>query len=179
MVEEENSVKDTKTTSKRSSLSLYVLITVIVQGVLTFCGFYFLGGQPTGEPKEEELDSHAADHYDDAEEEKEETEELEEGEEILGAIYPLDLFLVNLKDQGVIRIEVQLQFIDRDIPHRLHSRMPLLRDTIISIVSQKNRKDLLETKGRETLRQDIKKLVNDRLMKELVKGVLFTQYIVQ
>jgi flagellar basal body-associated protein FliL len=132
-----------------------------------------------GETPKEELSSDAASKEEEETEELEEQDELKEGEEIFGAIYPLEMFLVNLKDGGVIRVEMQLQFTSRDVPRRLYSRMPLIRDTIISILSQKGKSDVLEKKGREQLRADVKKLVNERLMSELVSVVLFTQYIVQ
>jgi flagellar FliL protein len=155
-----------------------VLLLIVVQVAATLGGMYLFKSNKA-EATKEELPSDAAAKEEEETAEPEEQEELKEGEEIFGAIYPLEMFLVNLKDGGVIRVEVQLQFTSREIPRRLYSRMPLIRDTVISILSQKTRGDVLERKGREQLRADVKKLVNDRLMGELVSVVLFTQYIVQ
>jgi flagellar FliL protein len=155
-----------------------VILIVVVQVAATFGGLYLFRSSKA-EVTKEELPSDAASKEEEETAEPEEQEELKEGEEIFGAIYPLEMFLVNLKDGGVIRIEMQLQFTGREVPRRLFSRMPIIRDTVISILSQKNKADVLEKKGREQLRADVKKLVNERLMGELVNVVLFTQYIVQ
>lgn len=155
-----------------------VLLIIVVQVAATLGGMYLF--RPTkAEAKKEELPSDAASKEEDEAVDEEGQEELKEGEEIFGAIYPLEMFLVNLKDGGVIRLEIQLQFTSRDVPRRIYSRMPIIRDTVISILSQKSKADVLEKKGREQLRADVKKLVNERLMGELVSVVLFTQYIVQ
>lgn len=155
-----------------------VIVIVVVQVAATLGGMYLFRSSKA-EATKEELPSDAASKEEDEAVETEEQAELKEGEEIFGAIYPLEMFLVNLKDGGVIRIEIQLQFTGREVPRRLFSRMPVIRDTVISILSQKSKADVLEKKGREQLRADVKKLVNERLMGELVSVVLFTQYIVQ
>jgi len=155
-----------------------ILLIIVVQVGATLGGMYLFRSSKA-EATKEELPSDAASKEENEAVEPEEQDELKEGEEIFGAIYPLEMFLVNLKDGGVIRVEMQLQFTSREVPRRLYSRMPIIRDTVISILSQKSKADVLEKKGREQLRADVKKLVNERLMGELVSVVLFTQYIVQ
>jgi len=181
MAEEKEEIQEAEKEVKKggSSFKLVVIVTliVIVQVAATLGGMYLFKGTKA-ELTKEELDSDAA-AKEEAEAEEVEEEDLKEGEEILGAIYPLEMFIVNLKNDGVIRVEMQLQFTTREVPRRLYSRMPLIRDTVISILSQKAKDDILQNKGREILRADVKKLVNERLMGDLVSAVLFTQYIVQ
>lgn len=106
-------------------------------------------------------------------------EELQEGEAPLGALFPMDLFIVNLKDKGYIRVELQLMFGERTVPRRVYSRVPRLRDRIIEILAQKKRQAVLSQKGRKILREDIKRNADAVIGKKLVEGVLFTQYVVQ
>ncbi|NBS70712.1 hypothetical protein EBT31_17635, partial [bacterium] len=56
--------------------------------------------------------------------------ELEEGEELLGAIVPLDTFLLNLAKGKYIRMQVQLEFSGLDIPKSFYSRAVPIRDSI-------------------------------------------------
>ena len=106
-------------------------------------------------------------------------EELEEGEEILGAIAPLDTFVVNLKGGRFIRLQMQLEFVERDVPQRLLQRAAIVRDAIITLLTTKSAEDMLEREGKEKLRKEVRNLVNEALKKELVKKVYFTQFVVQ
>jgi flagellar FliL protein len=110
---------------------------------------------------------------------KEAEVELEEGEELLGAIAPLDAFVVNLKGGRFIRLQVQLEFVERDVPNRLAQRAAIIRDAIITLLTTKSADEVLERDGKERLRKDLRALVNEALHKELVKQVYFTQFVVQ
>ena len=105
--------------------------------------------------------------------------ELEEGEELLGAIVPLDTFLLNLAKGKYIRMQVQLEFSGLDIPKSFYSRAVPIRDSIITFVTQQKAEDLESAQGKEALREEIKKLVNFQLRKELVRRVYFTQFVIQ
>lgn len=108
-----------------------------------------------------------------------EEDALEEGEEALGAIYPLEAFVVNLEGGRYIRIQAQLEFTGRDVPKRFYTRLVPVRDGIITLLSKKKQDDVLSDKGKENLKKDIKDLVNEVLRKEEVKQVYFTQFVVQ
>jgi flagellar FliL protein len=177
----ENSKDDVQGNRRRSRGSIWLIVTivVIVQIVATLGGFYFFVKPVASEVEFEEVPSDAAEHEEEDEGEDPEDLGIKEGEELLGAIYPLEMFISNLSDGGVIRVEIQLEFTSREIPRRLSSRMPVIRDTILSILAQKSRDALLGSKGREIFKQDVKTLVNQRLMNDVVKSVLFTQYVIQ
>jgi flagellar protein FliL len=106
-------------------------------------------------------------------------EELQEGEEILGAIAPLDAFVVNLRGGRFIRVQVQLEFVERDVPKRLFQRAAIVRDAIITLLTTKSAEEMLDREGKEKLRKEIRSLVNESIRKELVKQVYFTQFVVQ
>ena len=110
---------------------------------------------------------------------KEAEEEVEEGEEVLGAIAPVDPFVVNLKGGRFIRLQMQLEFVERDIPSRLLQRAPIVRDAVITLLTTKTADDMLERDGKEKLRKELRNLVNEAMKKELVKQVYFTQFVVQ
>jgi len=106
-------------------------------------------------------------------------EELTEGEKPLGAIYPLESFVVNLSGGRYIRAQVRLEFETRDIPKKFYTRLVPVRDGLISVISSKRADDLLTSEGREGLKRDIRDRVNEVLKKEDVKNVYFTQFVIQ
>ena len=110
---------------------------------------------------------------------KDAEEEVQDGEEILGAIAPLDPFVVNLKGGRFIRLQLQLEFVERDVPKRLLQRAAIVRDAIITLLTTKTADEMLDREGKEKLRKDVKNLVNEAIRKELVKQVYFTQFVVQ
>ena len=106
-------------------------------------------------------------------------EELGEDEERLGGIAPLDTFVVNLSGGRYIRVQVQLEFQELEIPGRFISRSVPIRDGIISILAKKTASDLETTKGRDTLKSEIKNFINEFIRREDVKRVYFTQFVIQ
>jgi flagellar FliL protein len=106
-------------------------------------------------------------------------DELDEGEEPLGAILPFDTLVVNLSEGGYLRLQLQLEFDDQDVPRRAYARLIPMRDAMITLLSSRNASELLSTNGKNHLKTDLKELVNDLLRKELVKDVYFTQFVIQ
>lgn len=106
-------------------------------------------------------------------------EELEEGEEVLGAVVPLDAFVLNLKGGRFVKFQIQIEFVERDVPKKFLQRAAIIRDGIITLVNNRSADDVLEREGKEKLRKDIRNVVNEAMRKELVKQVYFTQFVVQ
>lgn len=108
-----------------------------------------------------------------------EEDELSEGEEPLGALFPLDTFVVNLAGGRFIRVQVQIEFQSRDVPKRFYAKLIPIRDGIISILAARSANDLSNEKGREQLKLAIKELANEAMRKEDAKKIYFTQFIIQ
>jgi len=106
-------------------------------------------------------------------------DELADGEDPIGAIIPFDTFVVNLPDNKFARVQIQVEFTALEVPRRFYVKLVPLRDAIISLLTQKNPQELMTTKGKDSLRSDIKDLMNETLKKEDVKRVYFTQFVIQ
>jgi flagellar FliL protein len=106
-------------------------------------------------------------------------EELAEGEEPLGAIFPLDAFVVNLNGGRFVRCQVQLEFSGREVPRKFYPRIVLVRDTLISLLASKTQDDLATVRGRDALKGEIRDAVNGILRNDDVKRVYFTQFVIQ
>ena len=167
---------------KKSNKKMLLIVGGVIFLVLAIgapVAFFTLKGG-TEEKKTEEVGADAAQEGGPAalEGQNEEEDVLDEGEEALGAIFPLDTFTVNLSGGRYIRAQIQLEFRDREVPKRLYGKLVPLRDSIIAVLSTRTAEDLSNEKGRAALKGEIKDLVNELMHKEEVKRVYFTQFLV-
>lgn len=180
--EGEGQTAPASTSGKRSKLLIIggvVFLVLISAGIPTTL---LLMKNKDSEQKAEELDKEAASHDTSAESESrlaEQEEQIEEGEEVLGAIIPFDTFVVNLDGGRYARIQAQIEFSGLTIPRRFYSKVPVMRDTVITLLTQRTADQLLNAKGKENLRESIKNKLNEILKHEDVKRIYFTQFVVQ
>jgi flagellar FliL protein len=104
---------------------------------------------------------------------------LDEGEEGLGAIFPLETFVVNLQGGRFIRCQMQLEFQSREVPRRFYAKLVPIRDAIISLLTKRQADDVVSEKGKGALKGEIKEIVNEIMHREDVKTIYFTQFVVQ
>lgn len=163
---------------KRSKTTLFIIIGVVVLLAAGGGGAFFYFKHAKTENKEE-LASDAAQS-----EEKltpdgaGEEEPLQEGEEAMGAYFPLDPFVVNLTGGRYIRLQAQLEFTSRDIPKSFYQKIVPIRDEIITALTKKSADEVLSEKGKEGIKKQIQEIANNIVHKEEIKRVYFTQYIV-
>ncbi|MBX7144921.1 MAG: flagellar basal body-associated FliL family protein [Oligoflexia bacterium] len=106
-------------------------------------------------------------------------DELEEGEEALGAIFPMETLVVNLSGGRYIRLQIQLEFTERDVPKRFFARLVPVRDALIEMLGRRSADDLLGDKGKEELKKSIRESINELMKREEIKRVYFTQFVIQ
>jgi len=106
-------------------------------------------------------------------------DELDETEEALGAFYPMESFVVNLSGGNYLRVQLQLEFMERDIPPRFYTRIVPVRDAIISLLTAQSKEDIIGPRGQDNLKIDIRERINAELRREDIKRVYFTQFIIQ
>lgn len=101
-----------------------------------------------------------------------------------GPVLTLDEFLVNLADPGsdhFLKVTVGLE-LDKGkgkTPETLKDDTPLIRDAVLSSLASKTRDQLGPEAGREKLKGEIKKKVNEALGEDDVQGVYFTNFVTQ
>jgi flagellar protein FliL len=161
-------------------LILIVIIVVQALALVGGTGAYFTVLKPKTGPETTTLDSEAAMTEEETIEAKfEEEMELMEGEKPLGAIYPLDTFVVNLRDKGFLKVRIQMEFIGRDIPTRFLARQVLVRDSLITLLSSKTGEDIVTSAGKDKLKDEVKEIVNSIIRKESIERVFFTEFVVR
>ncbi len=117
-------------------------------------------------------DGQLAEGYDDE-------EQIGDDEERLGAILPLDTFLINLDGGQYLRAQLQLEFVATSVPSPFIRNQVVIRDGLISLMSRKKAETLGTHKGREAMKSEIKDLINEVLKREEIKRVFFTQFVIQ
>lgn len=101
-----------------------------------------------------------------------------------GPVMTLDEFLVNLSDPGsdhFLKVTVGLE-LDKEkgkTAESLKEQTPEIRDAILTSLSSETRDRIAPESGREKLKAQIKKNVNDALGEEDVKNVYFTNFVTQ
>lgn len=106
-------------------------------------------------------------------------EELADGEEQPGAILPLDTFIVNLSGGKYVRVQIQIEFEEFDVPKKFYRKIVPVRDAIISLLTKKTQDELVSEKGRERLKEEIKETIDGNMHKAVVRRVYFTQFVIQ
>ncbi len=156
---------------------------LIIGGVVALIALAGVGAffaLKSNEPSTEVVGSGSAEHTDEIlPEGHNDEDEFDEGEEPLGAMYPLDAFVVNLAGGGFIRVQVTTEFVEREVPKRFYVRLTPIKDALISLFASKRKEDIVSKDGKDELRTEIKDSINDVLKKEEVRKVYFTQFVVQ
>jgi len=101
-----------------------------------------------------------------------------------GPVMTLDEFLVNLSDAGSdhflkVTVGLELDKAKGKTAEGLKEQTPAIRDAILTALSSQSRDAVTPVKGREKLKADIKKNVNEALGEEDVQNVYFTNFVTQ
>lgn len=111
------------------------------------------------------------------EEQKEETKEKG-----TGTIVSIGEFTTNLNDptgSRFVKVEIYVEMAgEKKKEEELKEYMPVMKDTILSILSSKTAADL-DVRYREDLKQEIKTKLNKKLGSEMINDVYFTSFIMQ
>lgn len=101
---------------------------------------------------------------------------------IVGAIWPMEPFVVNLLDQGgdrYLRIVIELDVSDKNCLNELTQLKPKLRDSILELLTSKTYKEIIDPVGKQRLRDEIILRLNTFLMSGKVLKVYFTEFVIQ
>ena len=100
----------------------------------------------------------------------------------IGVLYPLDTFTVNLKsDSGrrYLKATMSLELDNPELSHELDSKAPVLRDRIIRILSSKTLEEISSKKGKQKVSEQIMDTLNSMITDGQIKGLYFTEFVIQ
>ena len=99
-----------------------------------------------------------------------------------GHIYTMDPFIVNLADGGqnrYLKIRINLESKKQEANEEFTKKLPLIKDTILTILSQKKSDELFHSSGKEKLKAEILRWVNPNLADLKIKAVYFSEFVIQ
>ena len=100
----------------------------------------------------------------------------------IGPIYSLDPFTVNLVSANAdryLKCKIDLELDSPDLQKEIDKKLPAIRDMIIQILSSKTVEEIQTAKGKEKLKEEIKRKINSILTTGQIRNVYFTQFVIQ
>lgn len=101
---------------------------------------------------------------------------------IIGTIWPMEPFIINIQDSGgdrYLKLVVQLEISDDQGVKDLDLLKPKLRDNILELLGAKTYRELMDTAGKQRLREEIAMRLNSFLTNTKVTRVYFTEFVIQ
>ncbi len=100
----------------------------------------------------------------------------------IGILYPLDTFTVNLKsDAGrrYLKVTLSLELEGEELSLELDAKTAVLRDRIIRILTSKTLEEISSKKGKQKVSQQIMNTLNSMISDGKIKGIYFTEFVIQ
>ena len=100
----------------------------------------------------------------------------------IGPIYSLDGFVVNLLSNSssrYLKCKIDLELDAPELQEEVDKKLPAIRDLIIRILSSKTVEEIQTSKGKEKLKEEIKRKINEMLTTGEIRNVYFTEFVIQ
>ena len=100
----------------------------------------------------------------------------------IGILYPLDTFTVNLKsDSGrrYLKVTMSLELDGKEISMELDNKSPVIRDRVIRILTSKTLEEISSAKGKQKVSQQIMDTLNAMISDGQIRGIYFTEFVIQ
>jgi len=176
VAEEEEKEDDKKEGGKSSNMMLIIIIAVLVL-LLVIGGVaaFLLSG---GEEEAQQMDqSEPSSKSASPKKQKKRMESL-----TVGPMYPLDNFIVNLlSDSGrrFLKTQINLEMDSEDLAAELDSKVPVIRDIIIRVLTSKTLEEISTAKGKDKLKDALVNQLNMRLQDGEINNLYFTEFVIQ
>jgi len=148
----------------KSKMMLFVIIGVVVLLVAVGVAAYLLGSKSAqNTPVAVEV---------------EETEKVEG----VGPMVDVSDFIINILDKNetrYLKAAITLELENDETVIEVNERMPQIRDSVLLLVGNKTFAELNDLQGKLQLRAEIIVRLNKLLKKGKVKGIYFTEFVVQ
>ncbi len=101
---------------------------------------------------------------------------------MLGAIFSLDAFIVNIGDgdrDRYLKLKADLELTNDTVAEEIDQRLPQIRDLVISLLGSKSFDDVRSIEGKDLLREEMLRRINALLVTGKARSVFFTEFVVQ
>ena len=180
--EEESAPKEKKSSNMLMIIIIVVLILIIIIGavvaVMLMNGDDAVDATATPQAKEKTVSNSSKSMSRATNDAYNNTRKLDQ----IGTLYPLDTFTVNLKsDSGrrYLKVTMSLELEGKELSNELDAKAAVLRDRIIRILSSKTLEEISSKKGKQKVSQQIMDALNAMLSDGEIKGIYFTEFVIQ
>lgn len=101
----------------------------------------------------------------------------------IGPLYPMAKpFVVNLISQNgrrYLKTDITLELSNPKLQQEIDTKVTVLQDIIINILSSKSIEEVATTKGKERIKDEILQRINQILTDGFIKNIFFTEFVVQ
>ncbi len=95
-------------------------------------------------------------------------------------LFALDPFVVNLAEHGrFLKATIQLEYDDPKQEEIIKQKTPILRDSIITLISSKSVDSISGPEGKIQLKDEILLRVNQIIGKDFFRNVYFSEFVMQ
>lgn len=184
--EEETTTEESAPKEKKSSNILLIIIIVVLFLIIIIGGivaFLLMGGDDAEPmqnkaPQPQERSSSSMDNTHRFNAQSDNSRQLSQ----IGVLYPLDTFTVNLKsDSGrrYLKVTMSLELEGEELSTELDAKSAVLRDRIIRILTSKTLEEISSKKGKQKVTQQIMDTLNAMISDGTIKGIYFTEFVIQ
>lgn len=183
---EEASTQESTPVEKKSSnmlmiIIIIVLIFIIVLGAL---GFFLLSGGDEEIQQQQQIEPQTKERTTSTTRRASQSTDFDDSRKLsdIGILYPLDTFTVNLKsDAGrrYLKVTMSLELDGSELSLELDAKSPVIRDRVIRILTSKTLEEISSKKGKQKISQQIMDTLNAMIADGTIKGIYFTEFVIQ
>ncbi|MBU1658100.1 flagellar basal body-associated protein FliL [bacterium] len=187
MAKQESANQEEVPVEKKSSNMLMIIIIVVLILIILIgavVAILLMGGndevvQPQNNaPQVKEKQASSQPRRSSSSDDLEDTRQLSD----IGILYPLDTFTVNLKsDAGrrYLKATMSLELEGKELSLELDSKAPVIRDRVIRILTSKTLEEISSKKGKQKVSEQIMDTLNAMISDGKIKGIYFTEFVIQ
>ena len=173
MAEEENNEEKGQSEEKKGSKLVLIIIISLLVVILVVGGIvaYMLLSGDDKPPRPQQASSQQQQQNAPA------PSELQ-----VGAMFPLEPFTVNLLSESgrrYLKVKLNLEMSNPNLQAELNKKMPVVRDSVIGVLSSKTVEEISTRRGKENLKDEIIEQINKRLQDGYVSRVYFMMFVIQ
>jgi len=182
MAEEASTKEETPKEKKSSNMLMIVIIIVLVLIIiLGAVGFLLLSG---GDEEVQQTEPQVKEKTISQTKKTSKSTEFDDTRKLsdIGILYPLDTFTVNLKsDAGrrYLKVTMSLELDGSELSLELDAKSPVIRDRVIRILTSKTLEEISSKKGKQKVSQQIMDTLNAMIADGTIKGIYFTEFVIQ
>lgn len=173
MAEEE--VKEEKKSNKGLIIAIVGILVLLILAIVVIV-FIFLGGS-----KEAPAEGEGGQAKESVEQQRPAAQRSDFAK--LGPTFAIpEPFIVNLMGQNgrrYVKAQIALELSSPELQKEVTTKLLLIKDTIIRVMSSKTFEEISTPKGRDKLKEEIVQEINTYMVDGYIKSILFSEFIIQ